>query len=311
MISKEQLLIALKTAGEPTRLRLMVLCAEGELSVSELTDIVGQSQPRVSRHLKMLVEAGLLERFREGSMVFYRLSEHNTLGDFAHEVVARVPGDDPEQMRDIKRLAQVKHNRASRARQYFSENAERWSQIRSLHVREDEVESALKEVIGDQAIDDFLDIGTGTGRILVLMSRLFRRGVGLDISQAMLTVARTSFEQQGIKNTLVRMGDMYSMPIESESIDVSTLHQVLHYSEEPERVVQEAARVLRSQGRLFIIDFASHHEESLRNVHQHYRLGFSDEEVIGYLTENGLKGELVATLKGEPLTVKIWKGIKV
>ncbi|MCB1757832.1 MAG: metalloregulator ArsR/SmtB family transcription factor [Gammaproteobacteria bacterium] len=307
MIGKEQILGGLKAAGEPTRLRLLALCAQGELSVSELTHIVGQSQPRVSRHLKMLVEAGLLDRFREGAMVFYRLSERGEAGDFAHMLVNLLPDDDEELLRDRSRLEEVKARRAELALHYFSENAERWNEIRSLHVREDDVEEALMRVIGDEPIEDFLDIGTGTGRILVLVAPQVTRGMGLDISTEMLNIARDSFEQQGLRNVHVRKGDMYNMPIENSSIDVATLHQVLHYSQDAGRVIAETARVLKPDGRLIVVDFAPHHEEHLRHEHQHYRLGFSDAEIDALFSENGLQTGAITTLEGDPLTVKIWQ----
>ncbi len=310
MITTEALLNSLKAAGEPTRLRLMCLCAQGELSVSEITEIVGQSQPRVSRHLKMLVDAGFLDRFREGAMVFYRLSEQGELGEFAKSIVNKVPLDDPELVRDKQRLDQVKRNRAERAKKYFSENADRWNEIRSLHVQEDAVEAALLTAIGSENIGDFLDIGTGTGRILVLVAGQIAHGIGLDISQEMLTVARNSFEEQGIKNVLARKGDMYNMPIDDACMDVATLHQVMHYCIDPERAIKEASRVLKPGGRLFIVDFSSHHEEQLRDIHQHFRLGFSDEEVFTWLSENKLSVGATSTLEGEPLTVKIWQGQK-
>ncbi len=310
MIDKVQILNSLKAAGEPTRLRLMGLCAYGELSVSELTDIVGQSQPRVSRHLKMLVEAGLLERFREGAMVFYRLCERGTLGEFAKTIIDMLPDHDLELVRDVSRLQQVKVQRAERAKHYFSKNADRWNEIRSLHVCERDVEQALLSVIGQESIDEFLDIGTGTGRVLVLVAAQIGRGMGLDINQEMLTVARSSFEEEGLRNVHVRKGDMYNMPIEDSSFDVATLHLVLHYSVDAERVIAEASRVLKPGGRLIIVDFSSHHQEHLRHEHQHYRLGFSDSEIIGLLDNNGLLCSEIVTLEGDPLTVKIWQGKK-
>lgn len=310
MIEKELLLLALKAAGEPTRLRLLVLCAKGELSVSELTQIVAQSQPRVSRHLKMLVEAGLLERFREGAMVFYRLNERGETGSFATHLISLLPLDDAELRRDLGRLEQVKARRTELAHRYFSENADQWDEIRSLHVREDDVEKALMTVIGPEPIEDFLDIGTGTGRILVLAAEQITRGMGVDISPEMLNIARDSFEQAGLRHVHVRKGDMYNMPIEDSSIDVATLHQVLHYSAESDRVIAEAARVLKPGGRLIVVDFAPHHEEHLRHEHRHYRLGFADEEIDGLFRDNHLESGPVTTLNGDPLTVKIWQGTK-
>ncbi len=310
MSQKDHILNILKTAGEPTRLRLLTLCARGELSVSELTQIVGQSQPRVSRHLKMLVEADLLERFREGAMVFYRLCEHGVASEIAKTLLRLLPDDDTELQRDQARLEQVKARRTELAQRYFSENADRWNEIRSLHVRERDVENALLDAIGPETIENFLDIGTGTGRILVLVADRIIRGLGIDISPEMLNIARDSFTQHRLNNVHVRKGDMYNMPVENESIDVATLHQVLHYSADADRVIAEAVRVLKPGGRLFVVDFAPHHEEHLRHEHRHYRLGFEDEEIVGLFRENRLKPGEITTLDGNPLTVKVWQGTK-
>lgn len=310
MIEKEQLLLALKAAGEATRLRLLALCAQGELSVSELTQIVAQSQPRVSRHLKMLVEGGLLERFREGAMVFYRCNERGPLGEFGESLIRQLPDDDPELQRDRARLEDVKLRRAELAHRYFRENADRWNDIRSLHVRERDVEEALKDVIGAEPVDDYVDIGTGTGRILVLLADRVRHGMGIDISPEMLTVARDSIEQAGLRHVHVRKGDMYTMPLDDASVDLATLHLVLHYSADTDRVIAEAARVLRPAGRLIIIDFAPHHEEHLRHEHRHYRLGFADDDIARLFKDHGLAPGPVTELSGDPLTVKIWQGRK-
>ncbi len=310
MIDTLRVLGALRAAGEPTRLRLLTLCTRGELSVSELTQIVGQSQPRVSRHLKMLVEGGLLERFREGAMVFYRPCDRGELSRLVSLIMELLPDDDAELLRDLQRLEQVKTRRAQQAQRYFSENADQWNEIRTLHVKERDVEKALLSVIGQEPIEDFLDIGTGTGRILVLVANLVTRGLGVDISSEMLNVARDSFEKQNLLHVHVRKGDMYNMPVENQSIDVATLHMVLHFSSDASTVIAEAARILKPRGRLIIVDFAQHHEEHLRHEHQHYRLGFSDEEVSKLFIDQGLQVGETSTLKGDPLSVKIWQGYK-
>lgn len=310
MIDTLQLLGALRAVGEPTRLRLLMLCSRGELSVSELTQIVGQSQPRVSRHLKMLVEGGVLERFREGAMVFYRPCDRGDLSRLVDLVMELLPDNDTELQRDLGRLEQVKNRRAAQAQRYFSENADQWNEIRTLHVQEKDVEAALLSVIGPEPIEDFLDIGTGTGRMLVLVADLVTRGLGVDISSEMLNIARDSFEKQNLRHVHVRKGDMYNMPVENMSIDVATLHMVLHFSIDTNSTIAEAVRVLKPGGRLLIVDFAQHHEEHLRHEHQHYRLGFSDDEIHKLFVEQGLAVGETCTLEGNPLSVKIWQGSK-
>ncbi len=306
----DQLLSGLRAVGEPTRLRLVALCAHGELSVSELTQILGQSQPRVSRHLKLLVEAGLLDRFREGAAVYYRLADRTDQAYLARTIVDLLPPDDSELNRDLQRLDQVKQKRADLARAYFSENAARWDRIRALHVPEALLEKEFVKILGARPVADFLDIGTGTGRILELMAERVERGMGIDVSAEMLTVARANLEAANLRNVHVRQGDMYNMPVDDQSVDLATLHLVLHYSDDPAQVIEEAARVLRPDGRLVIVDFLTHNEEQLRVEHRHHRLGFDDLEIEGWCKQCGLQIETPVGLQGDPLTVKIWPAVR-
>jgi ArsR family transcriptional regulator len=302
----DAILTALKALGEPTRMRVMALCAQGDLTVSELVHILGQSQPRVSRHLKLLCEAGLLQRLREGSWVFHRLPADSKQSDFIHRLVDLIPNDDEVLQRDRERLNEVKQERAEKASEYFNQNAQRWGEIRALHVDDKEVETILLDVLAPSKEDDFLDIGTGTGRILEIMSGHIRQGWGVDLSSEMLSIARAKLEDGEYTNCAVRQGDMYQVPFSGESFDLVSIHQVLHYSDEPSRAIAEAARVLKSGGKLALVDFAPHEEETLRTHHQHRRLGFSEDEISRLCAECGLSVSLVKHLPGDPLTVTIW-----
>lgn len=301
----EHLLAALKAAAEPTRLRLLALCARGELTVSELMQILGQSQPRVSRHLKLLCDAGLLDRFREGTWAFFRLAERGAAADLARTLVESIPSDDPMLALDLERLEAIKRMRAEAAASYFRENAERWHEIRSLHVPEREVEEALVRLLPG-GIGDLLDVGTGTGRMLEIFGPHVDRAVGIDLSREMLAIARANLERAGLRNCQVRQGDMYQLPVPSGAVDAVIIHQVLHYAEHPADVLSEAARVLRPGGRLLLVDFAQHDLEALRVDHAHRRLGFADEEVAGWCRIAGLAVGPVVRLPGNPLTVSIW-----
>jgi ubiquinone/menaquinone biosynthesis C-methylase UbiE/DNA-binding transcriptional ArsR family regulator len=299
----DELLSGLRAAAEPTRLRLLALCAEGEFTVSELTDILGQSQPRVSRHLKLLCDAGLLDRFREGNWVFYRLAERATL---ARLLVDHVPADDPILALDRERLAQTKRQRADQAREYFRANAAQWSRIRSLYIDEQEVEAALVALLPAEGLRDLLDIGTGTGRMLEIFGPRAERLVGVDLSREMLAVARVNLERANLRNCSIRQADMYQLPLAGVSFDAVVIHQVLHYAERPAQAIAEAARVLRPGGKLVIVDFAPHALEYLRTEHAHRRLGFADAEVIAWCDAAGLEPEPVRRLPGDPLTVSLW-----
>ncbi len=307
-----QLLGGLRAVAEPTRLRLLALCAAGEWTVSELTQILGQSQPRVSRHLRLLAEAGLLLRLREGSWTFYRLADDGDTADLAARIVALLPKD-AELSRDRKRSLDVKRARAKLAADYFRQNASEWKRLRSLHVPDARVEEAMlalsRKGVPAGHRRNLLDIGTGTGRILEVFAPYVERALGIDLSHEMLAIARANLEKAGLDHCQIRQADMYQLPLPDQSYDLVTVHQVLHYADRPAEVIREAARVLRPEGRLLIVDFAPHALEALRDAHAHRRLGFSDAEIKGWLTAAGLKPGSKRALPGEPLTVTIWHGV--
>lgn len=302
----EDLLAALKAAAEPTRLRLLALLEYNELTVSELTQILGQSQPRVSRHLKLMAEAGLVERFSEGTWAFYRVAENELGRALTRSIVDLIVEEDPVLARDLERLDQVKAARAESAAAYFTENAAIWDTIRSLYMPEAEVEKAVLELLGGEPVAKLLDIGTGTGRILELFKERAERGMGIDLSREMLAVARARLEDAGCNQFQVRHGDMYHLPFGPSSVDAISIHQVLHYADEPAAAIREAARVLAPGGRLAVVDFAPHQLESLRDEHAHRRLGFTHDEVAAWFESAGLVPIAPTELAGDPLTVTIW-----
>ncbi|MBM3569967.1 MAG: metalloregulator ArsR/SmtB family transcription factor [Alphaproteobacteria bacterium] len=305
----EPILTTLRAVAEPTRLRLLALAAHGELSVSEMMQIVGQSQPRVSRHLKLLVEARLLERHREGTWAFYRLSEAGDAAVLARTLIDLVPEDDPIAARDLDRLGQVKQVRAEAAAEYFRAIAADWHKVRALHVPEAAVERAMVELLDAKrpgGIGALIDIGTGTGRVLEVLGPHCQRAVGIDITHDMLAIARVNLEKAGLKHCQVRHGDMYNLSLPTGGFDLAIFHQVLHYADDPRAAIAEAARVLRPTGRLLIVDFAPHALESLRTEHQHRRLGFDDTEIETWLRAAGLRPVETKRLPGDPLTVNLW-----
>jgi len=308
-IGFDALLDALEAAGEVSRLRLLGLLCEAELTVSELVAILGQSQPRVSRHLKLLVDAGLAERQREGAWAFFRLSERH--GALARDLVARIGSDDPVLQADRARLEMTREARRKQAAAYFAERAADWDRIRAMHAPEERVEAAILETLGRGRIHEALDLGTGTGRMLELIAPLADRAIGIDQSPAMLAIARARLDQAGLRNAQLRQGDIYAPPVERNAFDLVVVHQVLHFLDDPARALREAARTLRPGGRLIAVDFAAHQEEAMREEFAHRRLGFADEEIAGFLKEAGLEplpARHVAPGAGEAsqLTVAIW-----
>jgi ArsR family transcriptional regulator len=309
-VSLSTMVDTLKAAAESSRMRILLMLSHGDLTVSDITEVLNQSQPRVSRHLKLLLDAALITRYQEGSWAYFRLSDDDNARETVQAMVARIDVADPAVERDLERLASVKQKRQERALSYFSANAASWDEIRSLHVPDGAVEAALKRIVGNRPFQSMLDLGTGTGRLLELFSPLYVRGVGIDQSREMLTVARANLDKAGVHNAQVRQGDIYAPPVERDSFDLVTVHQVLHYLEYPGAAIREAARLLRGGGRLLIVDFAPHGLEFLREEHAHVRLGFSDQQIGDWLEESGL--DLHNTLDFDPrgqgprLTVKLW-----
>ncbi len=302
----EQLLTALRAVAEVTRLRLLVLCAHCDLTVSELTQILGQSQPRVSRHLRLLCEAGLLDRRREGSWAYFRLAQRGSGAELARTLVDEVPSDDSTLSLDLERLEAIVHERARRAAEYFRRNAAKWNEIRSLYIDEREVEKALLARVSEGRARDVIDIGTGTGRMIEVLGPRVEHAVGVDLSQDMLMVARANLDRARLRNCLVRQGDMYQLPVPSASFDAAVIHQVLHFAESPGVVIGEAARVLRPGGKLIVADFESHDLEFLRDQHLHRWLGFRNDDMRAWCESVGLEPEDPVYLPGDPLNVVIW-----
>jgi ArsR family transcriptional regulator len=303
----EQLLLVLRATAEETRLRILALAARDQLTVSEFVDVLGQSQPRVSRHLKLLVEAGLLERIREGQWAYFRLARNLDAGQqLVRDVIARLPTDDALLAADQTRFADLKRRRENRAIAYFRQNAARWDQLRALHVADAEIEAALLSQLPEDA-RCLLDIGTGTGRIPQVLAPHVERAIGIDQSREMLAVARTNLAHAGVTNVEIRQGDMYALPLPAMAVDVVTIHQVLHYAEDPAAVLREAARVLKPGGVVLVVDFAPHDLVELRREHAHIHLGFADNQVAGWLTAAGLLGDPPLHLPGRRLMVGIWR----
>lgn len=313
-LDTKTLIHALKAAAEPTRLRILLLLRSGELTVKDLTEILGQSQPRISRHLKLLAEAGLVDRFRDGSWVYFHVSDRSDGGALTRRLLEAVHPDDPVVRRDEERAAALKREREHSAQTYFHQHAAQWDQIRVLHVSEREVETALLKALGPGPFKLLLDLGTGTGRVLELAAERYERGLGIDVNQPMLALARAKLDGAKLDHAQVRHGDLYHISLPDGVADAIVMHQVLHYLSEPHIAIREAARVLAPGGRLVIADFAPHELEFLREQHAHDRLGFSHEQVEQWIREAGLTPlgvtDLAPLARGssDKLTVTIWVG---
>jgi ArsR family transcriptional regulator len=311
-LTTSDLVTALKAAAEPTRLRILLLLAAGELNVKDLTLILGQSQPRISRHLKLMVEAGLIERFREGSWVYFHISDRSAGGRLARGLLANIDPADEGARRDRERAEGLKRERETVAQKFFEAHAADWDRMRALHISEQEVEAAMRDALGPGPFEFLIDLGTGTGRTLELFETRYARALGIDVNQAMLTYARTKLVRSGTAKAQVRHGDIYALSIGDRSADAIIMHQVLHFLSDPARAIREAARVLEPGGELLIVDFAPHECEFLREKYAHDRLGFAGNTIEGWVREAGLEPVGMQELPppasdaGAGLTVSLW-----
>lgn len=299
----DRLLDIFRALGDPTRLRIFALLRRMELSVGELAQVLGQSQPRVSRHVRILADAGLTARRREGSWVFLALAEDVATEPLFAAIDGLVESDRAED--DAARLAQVRAERAEAAQRYFEAHADDWDAIRSLYVPEQQVEDAMLALLGKRPVGRLVDLGTGTGRMLEVFGSAAARAVGVDRSPEMLRLARAKLAE-AVPAAELRQGDLTALPLPDAAADTVILHQVLHFVPQPGAALAEAARLVADGGRMLIVDFAPHEREELRARDAHQRLGFSDQQIEAWLRAGGLELATVKQLEGGELTVKLW-----
>jgi ArsR family transcriptional regulator len=298
----DDLLTQLRAAAEPTRLRLLALCARHALCVTDLCAVLGQSQPRLSRHLKLLTEAGLLERIPEGSNAYFQMPAE---ADLARLILARLPEDDPRLAADRRAGARLAAERAREASDAFRRHGQDWDEMRALGLPAGEIEGALLAALPPR-IGAMLDIGTGTGRLLELAAPRCDRALGVDMSRDMLALARARLAERGLADrATVRQADMYRLPFADSAFDAVAMQMVLHYAEDPATALAEAARVVKPGGVLLIADLAPHDQAALIEKHAHRWPGFDDAQLAGWLGQAGCTLASAATVAG-PLAVRIW-----
>ena len=303
-----------RALADPTRLRIMRLLGSMELAVGEVAQVLGQSQPRVSRHIGILCDAGLAERRREGSWVFLRAGANSgeapPLSRAVAELLVEAEAADAqfaeECRQDRRKLAEIREHRESEALAYFSDHAEDWDELRRMHSSDEAVEAALARALEARPLGRLLDIGTGTGRMAELFAERAERIVALDKSLAMLRVARAKLQHLPAERVELVQGDFGSLPFAAASFDTVLFHQVLHFAQAPATVLAEAGRVTRPDGRVAIVDFAAHQREELRDRHAHARLGFEDSALAGMLDAAGFEPAAPIALEDGELVVKIW-----
>ena len=298
----DHLLTQLRAAAEPTRLRLLALCARHPLCVTDLCAVLGQSQPRLSRHLKLLTDAGLLERIPEGANAYFQMPAG---AELARLILARLPEEDPRLAADRRAAARLAGERAREASDAFRRLGMDWDEMRALGLPATAIEQALLDALPER-MGALLDVGTGTGRLLELAAPRAGRALGVDMSRDMLALARARLAERHLSDrTAVRQADMYRLPFGDASFDAVTLQMVLHYAEDPAAALAEAARVLKPGGVLLVADLAPHEQAHLLDRHAHRWPGFDDAQLAGWLGGAGCVPAAASTVPG-PLAVRIW-----
>jgi len=312
LLSADAGLSALRAIGEPTRLRILMLLAEGELTVKDLTRILGQSQPRISRHLKLMHDAGLLVRVQEGSWVYFRLTEQAAARDLLIGLLAQFDRSDDHFRRDRERADAIGRECFERAQAFFARHADQWDRLRAMHADEAEVEYRILELLGEASAGVLVDMGTGTGRVIELLAPQYQRAIGIDLNPQMLACARARAQGPEFSHVQIRQGDICNLALGDGSADTVIMHQVLHYLPEPQRAIEEAARILKPTGTLLVVDFAAHRLDRLRDEFAHQRLGFANDQMVALFDQAGLSltahEELPPASTGDDdgLTVSFW-----
>ena len=306
----ESIASILKAFGHQDRLRIIALLAHGELTISELVQILKLSQPRVTQYIKALEAVGVLERIREGSWVFSRINRQDpVMFALLESVLKAIPKDDPIQQMDKKRLEAVRQSRAKAANMFFAQVAQDKNQLGHEYLPQRDIETALLNLAQDKRYDYMIDMGTGTGRMLELFAPFIARGTGIDISPDMLAVARHKLAAKALSHISVQQGDLYNVALPAASADLVTLHQVLHYLDDPMQAIITASRLLNPKGRVVIIDFSAHQFEDYREKYAHRRLGFSDLDMSNLLSSAKMtlnQSVNIPSHNSQAPDVKIW-----
>jgi len=308
----ERISTALKTLGHPERLRILALLSRGELTVSELVQILGLSQPRVTQYISSLEAAGIIERLKEGSWVFSRIRRGNeAITSLVGTTLTALPENDPVLLADRRRLDDVRAERAKVAQAFFADVANDKGQLGDEYLPRTDIETKMLSVVGEGPFEFMADLGTGTARILEVFSGRIKRGSGIDSSHEMLKVARHNLAKPELKHISVRQGDLHATPLETGVADLVSLHQVLHFLDEPREAIAEASRLLAPGGRLLIVDFDSHTREEFRVKYSHRRLGFKDSDIAGWMEDGDIALSKTLNLdSGDPARpdIKLWLG---
>jgi DNA-binding transcriptional ArsR family regulator len=291
---------ALKAISEPTRFRLVRLCAQGELTVSELMRIVGQSQPRVSRHLKLLQDAGILERFREQHWVFYRVAQEEHYQLLVSGLIKQIEKNETIIQLDQSRLIELQAARATLSETFIETELPDWLRLHEYHGDTARFESAVQDALAEKTVGHLLDVATGTGRMLKIVGPLASSGVGIDLSKKMVTVARSVLAESGLAHLTVRQEDMYQMRFAARHFDTITIDQVLYFATNPDALIKETARVLKYGGRLLVVAFTAS-----KTAKTPPSVGIELSDIQQWIESAGLKITNTNILPGDSLDISL------
>ena len=274
-----------KALADPCRARLTAVLLSGEFTVQELTRIMGMGQSRVSRHLKILTEAGVLSVKRQGTWSYYRAGEESTFFSGIRPAFERELSSLPERCRDLAAVSKVLEERRRRSQEFFDCHARQWDDLARTLLPVPEYRQRLLQLVPEGA--SVLEIGIGTGGLLTELTSRASRVIGVDHSPAMLEEARRRLNDRGIGGIELRLGEMSHLPLSDASVGCVVANMVLHHAADPPAVLAEIRRVLAPGGTLLLADLARHERESAREQLADQWLGFEDNELTEWLRRAG------------------------
>src|SRR5579862_2137022 len=276
----------LRALSDPTRLRIVALLEKDELSVNELQEITRMGQSRISTHLGLLQDSGLVQSRREGKRAFYKLGQGNGgLSQFVHLAI-KGAHELPEHAGDQINLKRILHRRREQAQVYFNQVAGRFDRVYGPGRSWQAFGHLLLRILPPLVV---ADLGAGEGLLSELLARRCKKVIAVDNSEKIVAFGAAKAKKNNLNNLEFRLGDLQNPPIDAESVDLVILSQALHHAEQPAKAVSAAARILKGGGQLMILDLLRHQFEQANQLYGDRWLGFAESEVHDWLEKAGLK----------------------
>ena len=278
---------SLRALSDPTRLRIIALLEKDELSVNELQEITRMGQSRISTHLGLLLDSGLVESRREGKRTFYKLAPtpNGTTGEFI-QLAIRGAKELPEQGGDQVNLKRILNRRREQAQVYFNQIAGRFDRVYGPGRSWQAFGQLLLRVLPPLVV---ADLGSGEGLLSELLARRCKKVIAVDNSEKIVAFGAAKAKKNGLRNLEFRLGDLQNPPVEPDSVDLVVLSQALHHAEKPSEAIAAARRILKPGGQLMVLDLLKHKFEQAHELYGDRWLGFAESDLHQWFEQAGLK----------------------